>query len=934
MASVNKNKLLDNASKYLQKGLYDRAIKEFLKVLEADPNDIRVRLKLGDTYTKKQANTEAAQQYQMVAESYAKDGFFLKAVAVYNQILKLDGTQVEIHLKLGELYQQLGLLSDAMNQYQLVATHYDQKGMSKESADVLKKMAELDPENVAVRRKLAEINATEGQTGDALEEFLRIADDLRAKAKFDELAGVLEKIVALDPSNLDLVRELAGLYLDRGDPKRALAKLQICFRANPHELATLEMLAAAFVSLGQPEKSKSVYREIAHLHDTQGNVPAKMEAFRKILEIDPQDGEAQSVLHGKSIEPTASAPVRRVPVEAARAAAPVPGPTASSPTGAYDDPEVINKLLTEADVYLKYGLLEKALDHLRGIVRRNPNNVEAHLKLKEVYLQHKDADSAASAVLSAVDLLLARGERERAQEMLRDGLGFAPGHLGLQTRATELEGGGLPASEMPTEEISATQALEPSMEIDVGEGAGDAAPLIEAPGLPIENGDAIEIQVDDAEALVPQVPPAQEVSIDLAGIEEASLDDVPESSKETVSKRMPKARPVESPRPADVVELDSRRAEASKPAADPDQLLSELASAFENGQSAEEFTGSFRRSTKPRSIEERFGVDDVDEIVPPATAGARTAADRTASGFSSRAAPTAAGSAARAAPPAIPISRAEPSIPPVSDEPVPAELTDDVDEADFFLKQKIFDEAIAGYRRALRSHPGHPALTSRLARAEALARAAAAGVPVEREPTRPERSAPSKRAARLEESGGFDLAAELMDDLDGFAREEANSHPLDENSQVSLGDVVREARQRAGEQAGEDRQARYDLGIAYREMGLLDEAISEFELAAKSSNKVADCRSMIGLCQRDMGNYEAAIKSFTQSIKTPGVTDKQKAGYFYELAATLEAMGESAKAMAAYRQVQTIEPGFRDVARKLGGGDAPPANRTSKISFV
>ena len=53
MAAVNKNKLLDNATKYIQKGQVDRAIKELQKVVEADPADARTRLKLATPHNAK-----------------------------------------------------------------------------------------------------------------------------------------------------------------------------------------------------------------------------------------------------------------------------------------------------------------------------------------------------------------------------------------------------------------------------------------------------------------------------------------------------------------------------------------------------------------------------------------------------------------------------------------------------------------------------------------------------------------------------------------------------------------------------------------------------------------------------------------------------------------------------------------------------------------
>src|SRR6476660_158999 len=109
---MDKNKVIEGAAKLVAKGQYDKAIKEYQKVLDADPKDVRVLQKMGELYQKKNDNPEAAKYFVRVAESYSQDGFFLKAVALYKQVLKLNPEMVDVHLKLAELHQQLGLMSE------------------------------------------------------------------------------------------------------------------------------------------------------------------------------------------------------------------------------------------------------------------------------------------------------------------------------------------------------------------------------------------------------------------------------------------------------------------------------------------------------------------------------------------------------------------------------------------------------------------------------------------------------------------------------------------------------------------------------------------------------------------------------------------------------------------------------------------------------
>jgi tetratricopeptide (TPR) repeat protein len=91
--------------------------------------------KMGELYQKKNDNVQAAHFFTKVAESYSSDGFFLKAVALYKQVLKLNPTLIDVNLKLAELHQQLQLMSEAMAYYQLVASHYDKAGDTRASLD-------------------------------------------------------------------------------------------------------------------------------------------------------------------------------------------------------------------------------------------------------------------------------------------------------------------------------------------------------------------------------------------------------------------------------------------------------------------------------------------------------------------------------------------------------------------------------------------------------------------------------------------------------------------------------------------------------------------------------------------------------------------------------------------------------------------------------
>lgn len=137
--AANKDKTRAAAQKYLQKGQLDKAIREYQRLVEDDPKDVRTLLKIGDLQTRSGDHVKATETYSQVAQFYSDQGFFLKAVAVYKQILRLDSSLVEVNLKLADLYFQLGLMSDAANQYQQVSQIFEREGRIEESIDIDRK---------------------------------------------------------------------------------------------------------------------------------------------------------------------------------------------------------------------------------------------------------------------------------------------------------------------------------------------------------------------------------------------------------------------------------------------------------------------------------------------------------------------------------------------------------------------------------------------------------------------------------------------------------------------------------------------------------------------------------------------------------------------------------------------------------------------------
>ena len=252
-------------------------------------------------------------------------------------------------------------------------------------------------------------------------------------------SGCLERIAALEPDNVQLARNLAHDYLARGDHKRALAKLQLCFKADPRDIPTLNLLAQAFTALNHTSKTLSVYKELAKLYAERNQQAEARDAWGR---------SSGSTRPTRTSWPgrRASVPSRRPPVSLRR-----PRPARRAPRCRRPSPrcrplrrrrhlrrrhplrctlsrEQIQKLLAETDVYVKYGLHDKALEHLRRIFAVDPENLDAHEKAYVIYRSAGQAAQATEQLLNVLRLCTRGLERKRAQQYLDTLLSEAPGH--------------------------------------------------------------------------------------------------------------------------------------------------------------------------------------------------------------------------------------------------------------------------------------------------------------------------------------------------------------------------------------------------------------------------------------------------------------------------------------------------------------------------
>ncbi|MFP4598450.1 MAG: tetratricopeptide repeat protein [Persicimonas sp.] len=294
---INRNKVLAAARKQVRKGNWEKAIGKYQELVDDDPSDARSLLKVADLYSKIDRREEALDAYQAVASHYAGDDIYEKAVAVYKQALRLAPDEPALHRDLGDCYHRLGRLKDAVRSYHKAQKIFKKAGNPAAQRELLERMIRLDPDDVGMRIQLAERYAKDDLQDDALELFEFAADKLDEEGRIDEFVQVAERIIFLRGDAVSLRRRVIDIYLRRGDNKHALKHLQVCFKKCPQDSQILELLVEAFRRLARYDKAVLVMHELVNLYRTEGRTDEIARTYEQILELAPQDTRAKKGLH-------------------------------------------------------------------------------------------------------------------------------------------------------------------------------------------------------------------------------------------------------------------------------------------------------------------------------------------------------------------------------------------------------------------------------------------------------------------------------------------------------------------------------------------------------------------------------------------------------------------------------------------------------------
>src|SRR5260370_2951220 len=467
----NKQKVLSAAEKYVQQGKMQNAITEYEKVLKNDVKDLTVTNTVGDLYSRLGEVEKATDCFKNVGDAYASQGFTVKAIAMYKKISKLKPS-LESVLKLAELYTKQGLFNDARAQYLQVAEEFLKAGELENAVRIFQKILEMDPENVNMRVRLAEVYIRLGKKTEAWQIFSAAAEGMRSRGSLAGAEEVLQRMLKLDPGNAYALLLQGRNLLESGDADAAIVSLEKVpdLDSNPdglrallkaflqtgrlsdagtlanklltvhNDLAAISTFADALMQAGQYENALQVYGQHAdrllaedsdkvlkNLHAVIGHVRDNPASLEKLLVLFQKAGESTHI--GEVIELLAHASVQSGDLVRARdlyqhlatiepshplhltnyqqVASQICGNSSASVITAEEAAVIVDELeatapavhqhysdavalavrsaLTDAELFISYNMPAKALGLLRAALRQAPTDLRLNQRLAALH---------------------------------------------------------------------------------------------------------------------------------------------------------------------------------------------------------------------------------------------------------------------------------------------------------------------------------------------------------------------------------------------------------------------------------------------------------------------------------------------------------------------------------------------------------------------
>ncbi|MDT7541410.1 MAG: hypothetical protein QOE33_1314 [Acidobacteriota bacterium] len=859
----DKTKALNAAEKFLSQGKIPSAIQEYRKIVERDPADFAALNTLGDLYARTKNEKEAIGYFLRVADHYREQGFALKAIAMYKKISRLAPEAPGVTQHLARLYEQQGLYVEARAQYLLIADAATRAGRAVESLEALRRIADLDPKNVDIRARLAEGYTREGMNQQAADAYSEAGHLLLAAGKSQGALDAYKHAHKLAPSSHAVLHGLVSASSAVGAVADAARVIEQAVEKAPNDLELRAMLARTYVEAEDAAAAERATDALVKAEHT--NYPLWFEVARLYLK---QSSVADGVrVLTRAVEPALTGKQERVVLELLKDA------LARDPeqiealklvlrirTWQRDDEGQRVALEQLADAARRHAQTDEERRALEHLVRLVPFDQSYHERLAHL----GDSNAEVARADSRNDSRDEASQRfaHSAQPVAIEANTFAAGdaHFGATARgASSFESAAFESLAEVQRDATAFDVVSPSHDDVTPFDPATHARPVEFEWNSVTEGEARELDGDAGERVNTSFDPSASFADLNAEFQSA---DAPATAAAPVAFDFALERNgFDEPAP----QVDSFAADvvapATAPRADEGRLRSMLRQELESVDFyLEQGYADIARDTLDM-LERQYG------------ANAETAARRE-------------------------------RLSAMSNAPEPARVAEEFHVVDEHGESSV-DLGGVEY-----SHEERSARSAEEFRIDVQA-----FVVSTEEPTR-EFIAPASEQIATAEGAVEEVAIET-------SRPVASARVVDPQVASFFGEFLDDE---AGEPApsnDSDFETHYNLGVAYKEMCLWDEAVEQFQKAfdltgpADGTSRYLECCNLLGHCLAQKGMPRAAVIWFKRALALPTLSDDESQALRYDLASAYEQAGDIDRAIDTFSEVYGVDVSYRGVAGRL-----------------
>lgn len=487
---LKKNKLSEATESYLKgaetfhaAGFALKTIAVYKKLIKLVPDRIDLLVKLGDMNAERSLTWNAIQDYLTAAKQYTQKGEIKEALDVYRKISGLDPSNTNIRLKLAEMSLSEGFREEAIEEFLKLVEYHKEKNQTKEMEEVCRRILKLEPNHAGALKLVGKergqpepaVQKAEPDKGPSSEEILAEVDRFIEQASFDEAKAKLGPFIEQIPDNpgghqrLGMIllktgrkgeafhscRTAVKLYMSRKEFGQAGKLMKDFLEIDPDRIDAYKLLAEAYEQGGNAPLAVSAYAHIIDEHLASGEENLPHDLYQKIKSLDPQHRdvrklrrtfESAEMSQSRSSQPGVP-PVQEPTAPPDPVSSPEPDvsvvPETSVPETSAAEAEApvfvdqaeLENLLTEAEVYLKYGLANKAIEQLQVVLSKDPENLTAHEQLKNLYKNEGEKTKALEECLTLMNLYEKAGEGENRTAVLKEAREIDPDHPALGDRS-------------------------------------------------------------------------------------------------------------------------------------------------------------------------------------------------------------------------------------------------------------------------------------------------------------------------------------------------------------------------------------------------------------------------------------------------------------------------------------------------------------------